>query len=369
MEFRLTQDQELLQETIRDFAKDEISPQASKIDLDAGIPGDLLSKLPSLGLFGITTPSEYGGAGADFLSLLLVIEELSKVSGSLGARISFHNAVVCEAILNSPNDALKSALLPKLASGTMGAFSIDPTSTVSCKIEGEDFVLDGHSEYVLSADTAGVFLILAKMRDAGKTFFCFSKERESSGFQIDAPKKLLGMRAGGTAKISFNSFRLPKDAKVFDGEGNSIALNHILATSRLAVAGQALGIGQAALDAELKYANERSQFNSKIGKFYAVKDFISMDQISLQTSRLLTYKTAAEIGTLQTLDRDSCVAKVSASSAAVQTARHSIRVHGGYGFIRDYPVERYLRDARVTQSYLESNESLKAKIAESLLGN
>ncbi len=142
----------------------------------------------------------------------------------------------------------------------------------------------------------------------------------------------------------------------------------MLAKSRLAVAAQALGIGQASLDAEIKYANERVQFNTKIGSFYAVRDFIAQDEIALETARSLTYSVASEIQTLATLSRDSAIAKVSSSNAAVQTARHSIRVHGGYGFVRDYPVERHLRDARGTQIYIESNEELKSQIAGSLLG-
>ncbi len=136
----------------------------------------------------------------------------------------------------------------------------------------------------------------------------------------------------------------------------------------MAVAGQALGIAQASLDAAIKYSNERSQFNKKIGSFYAVKDYIAQDEIAIQSARSITYSASSEVLSSPTLQRDTSIAKVSSSNAAVQAARHSIRVHGGYGFIRDYPVERYLRDARATQIYIESNEALKEQIAGSLLG-
>jgi alkylation response protein AidB-like acyl-CoA dehydrogenase len=368
-EFQLSQDQTLLQETIRQFAQEEISSAASKIDWEARIPAEISTKLPSLGLYGISVPAEFGGAGADFLSLVLVTEELSKVSGSVGARISLHNAVVCDTLLFSTNNHLKTTLLPKLASGNVGAFIVDPKSTISCTVEKDQIILDGSCEFVLNADSASVLLVLAKMKGGGSNLVCFSEEdlEDSSGLKISEPKKLLGMRAAGTAKIEFHNVRLPLNSTVFEPEVLPAGLNRIHINARLAVAAQALGIAQAALDAEVKYANERVQFNTKIGKFYAVQDFIAQDQIAVQTARLVTYKTAAEMRNLRTLERDSAVAKVSSSNAAVQTARHSIRVHGGYGFIRDYPVERYLRDARVTQVYLESNESLKAKIAESLL--
>jgi len=370
LHFELTQDQQLLQETVREFARGELAPSAAKMDWEAKVPNEIFGKLPSLGLFGISLPAEYGGAGADFLSLLLVTEELSKISGSLGARVSFHNAVVCDTIASSKNQELKSALLPKLVSGSLGAFVIDPKSTIKSSFEGSQIVLNGSAQYAANADAAGVFLILAKMKDGSKSFVSFAKDQDEEipGFAVSAPEKLLGMRAAGTAKVEFLNFPLPKNAILFDDNEVSAAMRRILTRSRLAVAGQALGIGQAALDAEISYANERSQFNTKIGKFYAVQDFIAADHIAIETARMIAYKTSREIEDSHTLERDSAVAKVSSSNAAVQTARHSIRIHGGYGFIRDYPVERYLRDARVTQSYIESNEALKAKIAESLLG-
>ncbi|MFI5420805.1 MAG: acyl-CoA dehydrogenase family protein, partial [Nitrososphaerales archaeon] len=273
-------------------------------------------------------------------------------------------------IASSNNQELKSALLPKLDSGSLGAFVIDPKSTIKSSFEGSQIVLNGSTQYVANADAAGVFLILAKMKDGSKSFVCFTKEQDEEipGFVVSAPEKLLGMRAAGTARVEFLNFPLPKNAILFDDNEVSAAMHRILTRSRLAVAGQALGIGQAALDAEISYANERSQFNTKIGKFYAVQDFIAADHISIETARVIAYKASRQINDSHTLERDSAVAKVSSSNAAVQTARHSIRIHGGYGFIRDYPVERYLRDARVTQSYIESNEALKAKIAESLLG-
>lgn len=370
MDYALTQDQQLLQETVREFAREEIAPSAAKMDWEAKIPAEIFGKLPSLGLYGLTVPAEYGGAGADFFSLLLVTEELSRISGSLGARVSFHNAVVCDSIASSENAELKEALLPKLVSGGLGAFVIDPRASIEGLIEGNDIVLNGASQHVANADSAGVFLILARMKEGAQSLvsFAIDRSRETPGIAVSAPEKLLGMRAAGTARVEFRDFRLPINSILFDTTKAAAAVRRIWTRSRLAVAGQALGIGQAALDAATSYANERSQFNTRIGKFYAVQDFIAADHIALEAARLLTYRTAMEIDRSPGAERDSAVAKVSASNAAVQAARHSIRIHGGYGFIRDYPVERYLRDARVTQSYIESNEALKARIAEALLG-
>ena len=222
----------------------------------------------------------------------------------------------------------------------------------------------------MNAASAGVFLVLAKMSDGNRAIICFSKEHSgiNSGFEVGPAKKLLGMRASQTASISFHNLKLSTDTLVFDPQHTGRILEQLFARSRLAVAAQALGIAQASLDASIKYSNERTQFNTQIGKFYAVKDFIAQDEIAIQSARSITYSVAAELLSIPSLQRDSAIAKVAASNSAVQAARHSIRVHGGYGFIRDYPVERYLRDARVTQIYIESNEALKGQIAGSLLG-
>lgn len=367
MSLVLTQEQELLQGTIREFSTGEISPIASKIDSDSKVPEDLFRKLPELGLYGIAIPAEYRGAGADFLSHLLAVEELSKVSGSVGARISFHG-VVTEVLKFSPNESLKAALLPKLASGTLAAFSVDPKSTISWKkSDNGNLAIDGSSDYVLNADAAGIFLVLARSKDGTKILASVISEEAGENLVIGEPKKMMGMRGTGTCSISFKGFRISSSSIVFDPASAPDGLERLLIAARISVAAQALGIGQAALDEEVRYANERSQFNTKIGKFYAVQDFLASDGTSLSTARSLTYAVASQPLNDESLKRKSSMAKISASNAAVQSARHSIRVHGGYGFVRDYPVERYLRDARATQIFLESNEVLKAKIAEDLL--
>jgi alkylation response protein AidB-like acyl-CoA dehydrogenase len=368
LKYKITQEQELLKQTIGELAQSEIVPIASKIDWEASVPKNLNEKLPAFGLLGITIPQEFGGVGADFLSLVIAVEELSKASGSLGAQVSFHNAVVAEALVASVKSELRSKLLPKLASGSLGAFSLDPKA-ISCKIDNEKLLLNGTAEYVMSAASAGIYLVLAETGDKRKVIVCFERD-EASGdsFVVGSPKKLLGMRASDTTSVTFRDLELPKEYLVFDLEKTEHALSQLFARARLAVAAQAIGIGQASIDAEVKYANERKQFNAKIGSFYAVRDFIAQDEIAIESARSLTYSVASEISTISTLGRDSAIAKVSASTGAVQAARHSIRVHGGYGFVRDYPVERYLRDARATEIYIESNEALKSEIAGFMLG-
>lgn len=367
MSLVLTQEQELLQGTIREFSTGQISSLASKIDADSKVPDELFRKLPELGLYGISIPTEYGGAGADFTSQLLAVEELSKVSGTIGARISFHG-VVANVLKSSPNESLKAAVLPKLASGIISALTVDPKSTISWKkSSSEDIIIDGSSEYVLNADTAGVFLVLGRSKDGAKILVCVTKEEAGDNLVIGEPKKMMGMRGTGTCMVSFRGLKILNSLVVFDSISTPDALERLLIAARLSVAAQALGVGQAALDEEVRYANERSQFNTKIGQFYAVQDFIASDEISVGTARSLTYAVASRPLTNGSLDKKSSMAKVSASNAAVQSARHSIRAHGGYGFMRDYPIERYLRDARATQIYLESNEVLKARIAEDLL--
>jgi alkylation response protein AidB-like acyl-CoA dehydrogenase len=363
----LTQEQELLQGTIRDFSRDEVSGIAAKIDSESSVPAELFQKISGMGLYATTVPSEHGGAGADFLSLLLVVEELSKVSGSLGARVAFHG-MVCETLKISPNEELKGSILRNIAEGTLSAFSVDPKSTIAYqKNERGELTVDGTSEYVLNADTAGVFLLQAGAKSGKTIFVCFSKDQTANRLDISPPHKLMGLRGSGTSRITVQGLKLDSSSVAFDETRAPEALEKIHVSGRLGVAAQALGIGQASLDEEIRYANERIQFNTKIGRFYAVQDFIAQDEVSLDTARSLTQEVASQPQPDDSVGRRSCVAKIAASNAAVQAARHSIRVHGGYGFVRDYPVERYLRDARATQLYLEPNEVLKAKIAEALL--
>ena len=362
----LTQEQELLQGTIRDFSRSQIATLAPKIDFDQKVPDELAKKLPEMGLYGVVIPTEFGGAGADYLSLLLATEELSKVSGTVGARISFHG-IVCETLKASLNKELKNAFLPKLSARTLSAFSVDQKSSISWKKNSTSFILDGSSDYVLNADSAGVFLIRAKSKE-GEVLVCFDKEEARDSIEIGDPKKLMGMRGSGTSAISLHGLKLPDSSLVFEPGNTPSGVEQLFVAARLGVASQALGIAQASLDEEVRYANERNQFNTKIGQFYAVQDFIAMDEISVDTARSLTYSIFLQSLSEKSTKRRTCIAKVAASNAAVQCARHSIRVHGGYGFVRDYPVERFLRDARATQIFLEPNEVLKAKIAQDLLG-
>jgi butyryl-CoA dehydrogenase len=369
----LSQEQQILQETVREFSQTEILPLASKIDLDCQVPKELTSKLPSIGLFGISVPPEFGGAGGDFLSLVIACEEVTRVSGSLGAQISFHNAVVCEALSASSNTTLKAELLQRLASGTLGAFdfSSDPLrKQIACKIVRNELIVNGASDYVTSAADASIFLVAANLPEEGKrALFAFSKEKVPAGeFVVGQRKKLLGMRGAGTAKISFDNLRLPLESLICEVPKTLEYIAQLLSRARLAVSSQALGIGQSAIEAELKYANEREQFDTKIGDFYAIQDMIASDCVDIETARSLCYITCSEIRTSKLLDRDSAIAKIASSNAAVRAARHAIRVHGGYGFTKAYPVERYLRDARLTQIYTETNEDLKSLVAESLLG-
>lgn len=363
----LTQEQELLQGTVREFSHEQISSVASKIDSESRVPEELFQKLPDLGLYGIVVPSEYGGASADYVSLLLAVEELSKVSATVGARVCFQG-IVCETLKSSSNESLKTSLFPKLAGGSLAAFSVDPNSTITWRKDSEGgLVLNGSSEYVVNADSASIFLVRARSKEGSNILVSFQKEEASRWVEIGEPKKLMGLRGSGTCRVSLNGLKLLNSSLAFDANSVPVGLDVLLIASRLGVAAQALGIAQASLDEEVRYANERSQFNTKIGRFYAVQDFIASDKVSIETARGFTYGIASHAFTEESVKIGSCIAKISASSAAVQSARHSIRVHGGYGFIRDYPVERYLRDARVTLIYLEPNEVLKAKIAEELI--
>jgi alkylation response protein AidB-like acyl-CoA dehydrogenase len=378
----LTQEQELLRETARDFAQKEIAPMAPRMDAECKVPPDLLAKLSILGLLGVSVPSKFGGAGADYLSQLIVSEEVSRASGSLGFQVSFHNAVMCDTIVCSTNDHLKKSLLPKLVGGPCGAPDLldigNGVPQTTCKIEDNCLILNGASENVLSGSSASVFLVVAQIHDSdGSAAIAFSKDDLSldsnDSFRVGEEKKLLGMRASATCSITFHNLKLPNSSLLYDLRGSKEQITYeLMPRSWLATAAVALGIAQAAVDASVKYANQREQFDTKIGNFYAVQDMISTSETELQTARSLTYSAAQKLGTKSAdpaqVARESASAKIAASNAAVASARRAIRVHGGYGFMRDYPVERFARDARLTPLYPETNERLKAFVAKSLLG-
>ncbi len=326
-----------------------------------------------MGLYGVTVPSEYGGAGADFLSLMIAIEEISKASGSLGPQLSFHNAVVCEALLGSQNSKLKDTVLSMLTRGKIGAFCFSSeNSKIDCRIENDRILIEGASDFVMSAALADFFLVSAKLEGVSDEAIVLFSKSDANGFDgkllVGESKKLLGTRASATADVRFDNLRLPLESLLYDIPKAADALSQLKARARLAVSAQALGIAQASVDASLRYANERAQFNTKIGRFYAVQDMIASDIVELETSRAISYDVSADILITKTLQRDTAIAKISASNAALAAARHSIRIHGGYGFTRDYPVERFARDARLTQLYTETNEELKSVIARNALG-
>ena len=367
--YELTQEQQILRETVSEFAQSEISPLASKIDEERTIPKELLAKIVPFGLYSITVPTEFGGAGADFVSLVIAMEEISRASASVGAVLSYQNAVVCEALSNSQSENSKE-LLPMLAAGSIGAFDLDPSreEPISCKIEDSTLTVNGSSEFVVGASFADIFLVLGELKEKEQVIFAFSKNAfPKEQFKVGEQRRLLGMRGCGASSIAFKAAKLPLKSLAYEVSKTKTELAKLLCKARLATASQALGIAQASVDASIKYARERKQFNTKIGNFYAVQDMIASDSIALETSRAQTYLAAKEMNS-PSLEKDSSIAKISASDAAVKAARHSIRIHGGYGFTRDYPVERYARDAHLTKIYNESNEELKATIAKYLLG-
>ncbi|HZW55235.1 MAG TPA: acyl-CoA dehydrogenase family protein [Nitrososphaerales archaeon] len=373
--YAITPEQQLLRDTVREFAEREIVPEASRMDRESSLSSTVLSKLPSLGLFGVTVPTESGGSGTDFLTLIIVSEELSKASGSLGACVSLHNAVVCEAFRMSSNAEMRESILPKLCSGALGAFSFsNESSQLTCTFDGSEIIVDGSAEYVVSAADAGIFVFSARLsgEKSGKNVlfgFARSDVNANSNFSVTQPKKMLGMRASGTAGVSFRRLKLPASSVLVDPIESTQFIEKLKVRARFAIAAQALGIAQASVDSAIAYANERKQFNTKIGSFYAIKDYIASDLISIETARAFLYSAVSrlDINARENNLRESAIAKVTASDCAVSSARHAVRVHGGYGFLRDYPVERFARDARFTQIFEVSNETLKSEIAVSQL--
>ena len=314
-----------------------------------------MSKVSKLGLFGILVPHDLGGAGADLHTLVIATEELSISSASMALLISFHN-IICDTLVASNNLKLKRALFSKLVSGSLGSLSLDPTSRITYKPSAKGLVLNGSIDYALGASTANVFLILAKRVDSvDKIILAFSKDQilKSGEFSVGNVAQHLGMKAAGAAKIEFRDVKLPSDVVLFEESETPGALDNILAEIRLVIAAQALGIGKAAIRALTGYARKRP--SPKPYSQGSAEDIIALALVNLETSRCLCYSAANKSKSDSTIQRDSAIARVSASSAALNAATQIIRICGG-----QIPnVDQYLRDATATQNLIESESSLR----------
>ncbi|MEK5183944.1 acyl-CoA dehydrogenase [Solibacillus sp. FSL W7-1324] len=378
MNLQFTDEQLMMRNMVRDFAKTEIEPFIEQ--MEAGeFPRHLLKKMGELGLMGITAPAEYGGAEMDFTSYIIAIHELSKVSAVMGVILSVHTSVGTNPILYFGNVDQKKKYVPKLASGeSIGAFCLTEPSAGSdagslktkAVRDGDHYVLDGAKVFITNGGEADVYIVFASTNpEAGsRGISAFIVEKNTPGLIIGKDERKMGLHGSRTVQLTFENMRVPAENLLGqEGDGFKIALAN-LDVGRIGIAAQSLGIAEAALEAATAYAKERIQFGKPIAKQQGVGFKLADMATAVEAAKLLVYRAANMRSEGLSCGKEASMAKLFASQTAMDTAIEAVQIFGGYGYTEDYPVERYFRDAKVTQIYEGTSEIQRIVISKHVIG-
>lgn len=378
MNFEFTEEQIMIQQTAKEFAESEILPTAVQRDIDGEFPTEIIKKLGELGFLGMMVSPDYGGAGLDTISYVLAMTEISKVDASVGVIMSVNNSLVCWGLEQYGSDFIKEKYLVPLAKGEkLGAFALsepeagsDATNqnTIAEK-DGDYFILNGMKNWITNGKSADYYLVMAQTdkvkRHKGITTFLV--EKGTAGFEQAKKEDKLGIRSSDTCSLTFTNCRVPKENIIWEeGKGFNFAMN-TLNGGRIGIASQALGIAEASLDAAIKYSKQRKAFGTEIANHQAIQFKLADMAVRLEAAKLLTLQAAALKDAHKDYTKESAMAKLYASKVAVDCALEAIQIHGGYGYVREYLVERYLRDSKITEIYEGTSEIQKIVIARSLL--
>lgn len=378
MDFNITERQKLFLQMIREFAEKEVKPLAAEVDEMERFPMETVEKMAKLGLMGIPVPVEYGGAGADNVLYTMAVEELSRVCATTGVILSAHTSLCCAPILEHGTEDQKKKYLPKLASGEwIGAFGLtEPNAgtdasaqqTTAVK-EGDQYVLNGSKIFITNAGYANVYIIMA-MTDKSKGtkgISAFIVEKDFPGFSIGKKEKKMGIRGSATCELIMENCIVPAENLLGqEGKGFSIAMK-TLDGGRIGIASQALGIAQGAMDETVRYLKERKQFGRPLAKFQNMQFQLADMETRIQASRLLVRSAAFKKDKKENYSADAAMAKLFAAETAMEMTTKAVQYHGGYGYTREYPVERMMRDAKITEIYEGTSEVQRMVIAGKLL--
>ena len=371
---KLTEDQAMVRKVAHDFSEKEIKPVASEHDRKHEFPKDIVAKLGELGFMGMVAPEQYGGSGADYLSYIIAVEEISGACASTGAIMSVNNSLVCEPIKTFGDEYQKKTYLPGLAStDKLGCFMLsepeagsDPASmSTTARKKGKNYVLNGAKCWITNGAEADVAIVFATT-DAtkrNKGVSAFIVDMNAEGLTVGKLEDKLGIKATSTAQIFFEDCKVPaRNLLGQEGDGFKIAM-HTLDGGRIGIAAQAVGIAQAALEESVRYSKERKAFGRAISNFQGLQFMIADMATKVEASRLLTWKAAMMKEEGIKYSRNSAMAKLHASETAMWVTTKAIQIHGGYGYTTDYPVERYFRDAKITEIYEGTSEIQRNVIA------
>ncbi len=378
MDFKLTKIQEMTRKMVREFALNEVEPIASEIDEEERFPEETIEKMGKLNLMGLTIPKEYGGVDVDGVSYAIVIEEISRVCASTGVITAVHNSLAPFPIIKYGSEELKKEYLPKLASGEyIGAFSITEPGAgtdvagiqTTAEKDGDDYVINGSKIFVTNGPQAGIVTVFAKtdMAKGARGISAFVVEKGTPGFKIGTLETKMGIRGSHQCELVFENCRAPRENLLgSEGQGFKIALE-TLDHGRVGIAAQALGIAQGALDEAVKYSKEREQFGRPLAKFQAIQWMLADMETEIQAARFLVYSAAVKKKEGGRFSKEAAMAKLYASEVAGRAVNKAVQIHGGYGYTRDYPVERYFRDQKITEIYEGTSEVQRMVIAQDLL--
>jgi butyryl-CoA dehydrogenase len=378
MDFELTDEQELIREAVREFADAEVAPIAAEIDRDHRFPTELLPKLADLNLMGMPYPEKVGGAGADYVSYVIAIEELSRACATTGVIVSAHSSLATWPIYTFGTPAQRDRYLNDMASGRrLGAFALtEPAAgtdagagTTTAVLSRDEYILNGSKIFISNAPFAEIYVVFAKTDPAQGTrgMSAFIVEKDTPGFSVGEAEHKLGIRGSSTPPLYFSDCHIPSDALLGEeGNGFKIAMA-TLDGGRIGIAAQALGIAQAALDASVAYAKERVQFGKPIATLQAIQWMIADMATEIDAARLLVYRAASCVDNGRPYSTEGAMAKLFASETATRVAGKAIQIHGGYGYTESYPVERNWRDAKITEIYEGTSEVQRMVIARSCL--
>ena len=378
MDFELTEEQRMVRDTTRSFVEKELKPVASRLDHDAIYPHEQLRKLGEMGLTGVFVPEEFGGSGMDRVSYVVALEEVSKAWASLGVIMSVNNSLACGPILRFGTETQKQRFLPRLARGEwLGCYALTEPGAGSdagsiqtqAKRVGDHYVLNGNKVFTTNGSRANLAIVYAVTDpSSGKNgISAFLVERNTPGYVVDKIEDKLGLNSSETAALRFEDCRVPQENLLgHEGEGFRIALE-TLDGGRIGIAAQALGIAQGCIEESLAYSKERKQFGQPIANFQAIQWMLADMATEIDAARLLTHRAAWMQQQGKSVTREAAMAKLFASEASNRAAYKAIQIFGGYGYIKDFVVERFFRDARVTTLYEGTSEIQRLIIARQLL--
>lgn len=378
MKIELNEEQKLLRDTVRRFAEEVAKPRAKEIDETGEFPRSFFDQAGELGLAGVSIPEEYGGAGMDTTAYCVAIEEVSRICATSGVILSVNNSLVCDPILKFGTEDQKKEFLTPLASGKkLGCFALtepgagsDPAGLrATARRDGDDYILNGNKVFITNGTDADIALVFASvdLEKKHKGITCFIVPADTPGYSHGIHEFKLGVNASGTTELAFDNMRIPARYRLGEeGEGFKVAMA-TLDGGRIGIAAQAVGIAQGAFEEALAYSQEREQFGQHLSDFQAIQFYLADMATEIDAGRLLTWKAAWTKDRGKRFTLEAAQAKLFASEMSQRVTNKALQIHGGYGYTKEYNVERYFRDARITEIYEGTSEIQKMVIADQIL--